>query len=415
MTEPWSKNYKPSGWNDPLDAEFLRLMPLYNAGKPRTDLESVEAIAERALDGRVPRHVVVVGTNGKTSTAHYIAELLEAAGVKTGLYTSPHIRLWNERIRIGLEPIDSVKLSDALSEVHGIAEEFQDNSGAVRFFDVLTLTAERLFGQAGVEVGIFEAGIGGRLDATRILKPDLTLLTSIGADHEELLGAEPVQRLREKAGVAPAGGELIASRLDAALNDELQELAAAGDLRLTIVDPPTPEEGEPAYHAANRALALAGARSLLGADPPAIDLDDAEGRFECGVVDGIPFIADVAHNPTAWEAFLDAVPEGKYQGLVAISKPRPADEMAATLARHEDLFDTVVTTSLTVRPAENPLDLAAAISREGPEAIGIDDSHTAFEDALDRCRNTGFPLLVFGSNYLVVDFLAWVAKVSQTK
>src|SRR4051812_26915976 len=106
-------------------------MPLYNAGKPRADLKAVAAIAERALDKRVPRHVVVVGTNGKTSTAHYLAEMLEAAGVRTGLYTSPHIRSWTERIRVGLEPVDAADLTSTLSEVHEVAARFQDDSGAV--------------------------------------------------------------------------------------------------------------------------------------------------------------------------------------------------------------------------------------------------------------------------------------------
>ena len=415
MSTPWSKNYEPSGWNDPLDKEFLRLMPLYNTGKPRADLQAVEAIATLALGKRVPRHVVVVGTNGKTSTAHYLAQMVQAGGITTGLYTSPHIRSWTERIRIGLEPVDPGDLMTALSEVHEIAQEFQDGSGAVRFFDVLTIAAERLFAQAGVEVGVFEAGIGGRLDATRILEPELTLLTSIGSDHEELLGAEPAQRLHEKVGVAPKGGSLIASHLDSELDGELESIASSAEMQLTVLESPTPDEGEPAYHAANRALARAGVRAILGAEPPDIDPAEAEGRFERGTVHGVPFIADVAHNPTAWEAFLHAVPDGVYQGLVAISKPRPGDELAVTLARHKDLFDTVVATSLTIRPAEDPIDLAAAIADKGIEAIGITEPNSAFENALGRCRNNELPLLVFGSNYLVVDFLAWVARVDQTR
>lgn len=415
MSEPWSKNYKPSGWHDPLDPAFLRLMPLYNVGRPRTDLQAVERIAEQAVPERVGRHVVVVGTNGKTSTAHYLAALLEAAGITTGLYTSPHIRTWNERIRIGLRPVDSDELTETLQQVHQIAAAFQDNSGAVRFFDVLTLTAERMFVQAGVQVGVFEAGIGGRLDATKVLEPELTLLTSIGADHEELLGAEPAQRLHEKAGLVPGGGKLIASSLGRELDDDLERFTRARAVELEILEDPDAKDGEPAYRAANRALARAGAAAILETAAPDIDLSDAEGRFECGTVDGVPFIADVAHNPTAWDAFLDSVPNGTYHGVVSISIPRPSEELALTLARYAGLFDTVVTTNLTVRPARDPLQLAASISQLGVEAIAIDDPHTAFQDALDRCRKTGLPLLVFGSNYVVVDFLAWVAELTQTR
>jgi folylpolyglutamate synthase/dihydropteroate synthase len=411
MADPWSKNYTASGWEDPLDEELLRLMPLYNAGRPRTDLGVVEAIAERAIGKRVPRHVVVVGTNGKTSTAHYLAELLEVAGVKTGLYTSPHIRFWNERIRIGLQPVESDNFMQALTEVHDIAAQFQDDSGSVRFFDVLTLTAERLFAEAGVQVGVFEAGIGGRLDATRVLQPELTLLTSVGADHEELLGAEPVQRLREKARVAPVGGRFVASALDDSLEGELRVIAGHDHLDLTILDRVEPDAVEPGYAAANLVLARAGATAILGRESPSTSPTDVEGRFQRGVVGGVQFIADVAHNPTAWEAFLGAVPKASYQVVVAISKPRPGAELAAILSAHADLFDTVITTNLTVRPADDPLELAETILMSGLDTTAIEEPHEAFAEALMRCRNTDLPLLVFGSNYVVVDFLAWADKV----
>jgi folylpolyglutamate synthase/dihydropteroate synthase len=303
--------------------------------------------------------------------------------------------------------VDSGALMRTLSEVHQVASRFQDDSGAIRFFDVLTLTAERLFAEAEVDVGIFEAGIGGRLDATRVLQPELTLLTSIGADHEELLGTEPAQRLREKAGVAPPRGVLIASALPDELDSELHRVSRENDLVTTILEP-VRGANEPGYHAANRALARAGAAFILGHDPPTAESSDVEGRFQAGVVDSVPFIADVAHNPTAWEAFLDAVPAGRHQAVVAISKPRPGAEMAATLARHEDLFDTVITTQLVVRPAVDPLDLAAAIVASGIDAVAVDQPQEAFAEALRRCENTGLPMLVFGSNYVVVDFLAWV-------
>lgn len=410
MSEPWSRNYTASAWDDPLDARFHELMPLYNVGVRRESLAAVHQIAERALEGRVARHIVVVGTNGKTSTAHYLAALLEAAGVRTGLYTSPHIRVWNERIQIGLEPVESNELATTLLEIHAIAQEFQDSSGAVRFFDVLTLTAERMFAQAGVEVGVFEAGIGGRLDATRILEPELTLLTSIGADHEELLGTEPVERLYEKLGVAPAGGTVIASALEPSLAAELRAFAGEHELNAAVLEPVVPEGDDPAYLAANRALARDAARELLGADPPPTELVGAEGRFERGAVEGVPFIADVAHNPTAWDAFLSAVPEGRYQGVVAISKPRPPAELVAALAGHKDLFETVVIAGLTVRPAVDPLELAAAIAQDGLDAVGIDGPVAAFDEALQRAKHNEVPLLVFGSNYVVVDFLAWAEQ-----
>jgi folylpolyglutamate synthase/dihydropteroate synthase len=187
----------------------------------------------------------------------------------------------------------------------------------------------------------------------------------------------------------------------------LLEFSAAHELNTTILEP-VHSDDEPDYHAANRTVARAGAAFILGADPPSSKSSDVEGRFQAGLVDGVPFLADVAHNPTAWEAFLAAVPPGQYQAVVAISKPRPGAELAAALARHEDLFDTVIATRLVVRPAEDPLELAAAIVASGLDAVAIDTPQDAFAETLKRCKNTELPMLVFGSNYVVVDFLAWV-------
>ena len=145
-----------------------------------------------------------MGTNGKSSTAHYLATLLRERGVRAGLYTSPHIRYWNDRVQVDLEPVPPAAWRRALEGVDELARAQAEQPGDLRFFDVLTLAAEKLFADDGVEVGIYEAGIGGRLDAVRVLEPQLTLLTSIGSDHEELLGREPRQRLVDKVSVAPA-------------------------------------------------------------------------------------------------------------------------------------------------------------------------------------------------------------------
>jgi dihydrofolate synthase/folylpolyglutamate synthase len=413
MREPWPRDYVPSAWNDPLDEVVTGLMAHYNSGRRRHDLAAVERLAAAVLPARVPRHVVVVGTNGKSSTAHFLARLLRDRGVRTGLYTSPHLRYWNERTQVDLVPVAAADWRRTLLEVHEAACAQAERPGDLRFFDVLTLAAEKAFGELGVDVGVFEAGIGGRLDAVRVLAPQLTLLTSIGRDHEELLGRHARERLRDKVQAAPPGAALIAGALTGALAGELAGAAGARRLALTILpEPPDDHDEDPApppYQRANAALAEAGARWLLGEDAGTVEDFGLSGRFERGRLGPVPYVVDVAHNPTAWAAFLDAVPASGHEVVAAITRPRPIGELVGVLAAHRDRVAHLTVTGIRVRPAQDPGAVAALAAAAGLPARAVAQPDEAFASAWRRARREQRPLLVFGSNYLVVDFLAWVA------
>jgi dihydrofolate synthase/folylpolyglutamate synthase len=360
-------------------------MPDYNAGVPRRDLGGVRAL----LDVRVPHHVVVVGTNGKSSVATYVARLLTAAGHRTGLYTSPHLRFWNERVQVDLEPVAG--LEEALRRRHEQARGLDD----VRFFDVLTAAAEDLFADAGVEYGVFESGIGGRLDATRALEPELVVLTSIGEDHEALLGREPAQRLYEKALATPPGATLVATPLGETLDSELDRLAAEHGFHVVRAEP---ADG---YRAMNVALAQLAVEALGVAPVPFAT--DVDGRLQRGAVRGVPYVADVAHNPTAWAAFLDELPDTPHVVLCAITEPREPGRLVETLAAARGKVAEVIVTTTTVRPARDPEGIAAALRSSGITATAVPRPEDAFASAFAE-----LPVAVFGSNYLVVDFLAWL-------
>ena len=126
------------------------------------------------------RSIVVVGTNGKTSTAIFLERVLRAAGLRTGLTTSPHIRRWGERIAIDGEPVADERLLAELEQLHRLARDIAD----LRFFDLVTLAAAAVFAEEHVDVAIYEAGIGGRLDSTRLVAAPLVVLTSVGLDHQ---------------------------------------------------------------------------------------------------------------------------------------------------------------------------------------------------------------------------------------
>lgn len=407
---PWPLSYRPSAWDDPLDTFMSSLMPAYNAGVPRHDLDAVRRLLARADPARSRRRVVVVGTNGKSSTATYLARALATAGVRTGLSTSPHLRSWTERVRVDLEPVAGQALVDTLRRVHEVAMGQEERHGDLRFFDVLTIATEDVLGRAGVDVGVFEAGIGGRLDATRALDPELVLLTSIGQDHEAILGADPLDRLREKALAAGPGATVLSAPLGPALDDALRRLADEHGFALEVVAPEAAGDGAaPAFQRTNLALARAAARRLTGG-PIVADLDVAvDGRFERGTIDGVAYVADVAHNPTAWRAFLAELPAQPHVVVAAITEPRDPEELVAALAHARDRVGPVVVTGTTVRPARDPAALAALLRDAGFDAVAVPAPEEAFAAAIGSARGAGMPLAAFGSNYLVVDLLAWAS------
>lgn len=169
------------------------------------DLQNISTVAD--LMGHPERRspcVQIAGTNGKGSTAAMLESILRAAGLRTGLYTSPHLERINERIRIDGEPIRDDEFSASFERVRQIIESAMA-SGALpahpTFFECLTAMAFDAFAQAGVEFAIYEVGMGGRLDATSVVQPEVAVITQIDFDHEAYLGHSLEEIAREKAGI----------------------------------------------------------------------------------------------------------------------------------------------------------------------------------------------------------------------
>lgn len=144
--------------------------------------------------------VHVAGTNGKGSTSHLIAAVLQAAGLKVGLYTSPHLIDLRERIRINGEPIPEVKIADFIEKNRTFLDETQPS-----FFETMTAMAFAYFVEEKVDIAVVEVGLGGRLDSTNVLTPVLSVITNIGMDHTEFLGNTLPKIAREKAGIIKPG------------------------------------------------------------------------------------------------------------------------------------------------------------------------------------------------------------------
>ena len=180
---------------------------------PKFDLEHMRVLL-RALDHPERRFpaVLIAGTNGKGSTAATLASILQASGVRTGMYTSPHLIRINERIRINGEEISDDEFALLHDMVDRTAERLVGEGELPwhpSFFEMLTAIAFEYFSRKRVDVAVLEVGMGGRLDATNVIEPQISIITDISLDHQKFLGNTVTEIAREKAGIIRRGGVVV--------------------------------------------------------------------------------------------------------------------------------------------------------------------------------------------------------------
>lgn len=210
----------------------------------RLGLERMEALLE-ALgrpERRIPHVVHVGGTNGKGSVSAMVEAALRRAGRRTGLYTSPHLERWTERVRIAGRPVSPARLAAAVEGVRPHAEARAAAGDPPTTFEVLTAAAYVLFAEGGVEWLVQEVGLGGRLDSTNVIdRPAVTVITNVGLDHTDRLGSTVEAIAAEKAGIAKPGCPLVT----AAAGTALAVVAAAARARGCPLVHVAGEDGEP--------------------------------------------------------------------------------------------------------------------------------------------------------------------------
>ncbi len=183
--------------------------------------------------------VLIAGTNGKGSTAATLASIAAAAGLRTGLYTSPHLLRVNERVQVAqaggtLQPIGDDDFARLLTQVDVAARELVDDGSLPHypsFFELLTAVAFCRFAEARVELAVLEVGLGGRLDATNVVEPLVSVITDISMDHMEYLGATVGAIAAEKAGILREGGVLVTLSQHPEANAAIGEAAVAKNVR----------------------------------------------------------------------------------------------------------------------------------------------------------------------------------------
>lgn len=243
--------------------------------------------------------VHVAGTNGKGSVCAMVESIARAQGLRTGLYTSPHLCRFAERIRLDGEPIDDGALASLLRQALGAGSDLS-------FFETATLAAFLAFRAASVDVAIVEVGIGGRLDATNLIPtPRAAAITRIALDHTDRLGLTLVDIAREKAGIAKPGLDLVLGPMSPDVRAAIDEVARANgattsDARAVQVPGRIGLAGEHQKDNA-RIATLLGAR--IGATPAAIEEGLAGVRWPGRLEQVDPtWLLDAAHNPDGAEA-----------------------------------------------------------------------------------------------------------------
>jgi dihydrofolate synthase / folylpolyglutamate synthase len=400
-------------------------------------------------------NVLIAGTNGKGSTAATLASILRASGLKTALYTSPHLVKINERIRINGEEISDDNFARLHGEIDRIAESLVARGELPwhpSFFEMMTAIAFAHFAREHVDIAVLEVGMGGRLDATNVVEPLVSVIADISLDHQKFLGNTVTEIAREKAGIIRPGGVVVTLPQQPEANDvignTILDLDAVGVSAVQYVPPVSPASSEyrvtstgknsqPVYRyplqvmskqilvetplvgrhqLRNVALAVAAAvelnkKGLAAITPESIERGIREthwlGRFQVlpAKADWPEIVLDVAHNPAGAWALRAALSE-QYEDRQLIfvfgaMRDKAISEMAEILF---PLAERVIATQPENPRSAAPEEIQQAASRTGSEIELI----AAPKTALERARASAGPqtlIVVTGSIYLVGEAL----------
>jgi dihydrofolate synthase/folylpolyglutamate synthase len=356
----------------------------------------------------------VVGTNGKSSTTRMIAAILERHGLATGIYTSPHLRGFPERIEVREQPLGDAAFAEAVARAAHAAELVNrtlPEGDEVTQFEALTAAAFHALAVAGVDVAVVEAGLGGRWDATNVIPSKVQVLTSVGLDHTRWLGdtvagiaAEKVAVVRDHAtfvippDLAP---EAVPVAREIADERHARVVTAQRDLGIPLAAPG-------GFQRRNFALAAAAAEAFLErpldaeAVAAAAAATTVAGRME--IVGEAPLvILDGAHNGAGAAALADALPEvvgdRPLTAVISILDDKDAHAMLDALL---PAAENVIFTRTSNPRALPPGTLAHLAGR--PDAVVVGNPRAALEQAKDLA-GPGGAVLATGSIYLIADLV----------
>ncbi len=408
-------------------AGWLQRLEALHPTEIELGLERVEQVARRLdlLSPEVPV-VTVAGTNGKGTTAAALEALLLAAGRRPGVYTSPHLLRFNERIRVAGEESDDGGIVAAFTEI-----EAARGATSLTYFEFATLAALWLFREHGCDVLVLEVGLGGRLDAVNIIDPSVAIITSIGLDHEQWLGQGLDAIGREKAGILRRDRPAVIA-VDA-VPDGLREAVAGSGARALYIGrdfhcetgaggwraqlaadasgrPPPVLEWVPlgALVPSNLCAALQAAH-LLGFDLAALAIPALfsqlapPGRRQCLTTAGIEYVLDVAHNPQAVNSLRDyLLLTNCNKKVFSVFSAMYDKDIPAIIKGLKGLFSGwFVADQPANSRAARAVDLAAELARAGETLLGTASSVPLALEQAREVVTAGDRIVVFGSFFTV--------------
>lgn len=344
----------------------------------------------------------VAGTNGKGSVCAMLESICRAAGMRTGLFTSPHLVTFRERIRINGHMAGKAEIAEHLTRIRGISESIGE---LPTFFELATALAFEIFRNAALDVIILETGLGGRLDSTNVIQPRAAVITSVGLDHTEVLGNTLAAIAREKAGIIKPAAPVVTGPLPQEAAAVITQVAAErGAPLITVNGPGEWELGLKGTHqqinaaVAVKTLEAAGLRVDPGSIAAGLRTISWPGRFQDT---GRGFILDGAHNPDAsrrlaetWRAEYGAT---RTQVILGVVKEKDAPGIFAELAPIAAKFVIVPVKSPRARPMQDLLQIA---SLWRPSR-----AYSSLEEAIKTAPRRDTPVLITGSLFLVGEAL----------
>ncbi len=360
----------------------------------------------------------IAGTNGKGSTAAMIASILVEADYNVGLYTSPHLLSFNERIRVNGVQISDERIVEFMSQYKSAINEIKST-----FFEATTAMAFNYFSKKKVDVAVVETGLGGRLDSTNVLKPMITIISSITADHTEILGNELKTIAFEKGGIIKKGVPLILSSQCEEVKNVLLEIAYRKSVEVSYcnqndiktisisetgtkfnwcgIDYETSLIGE--HQAKNAVLAIEALKKFSNRINSDMIIDGLKkvkwpARIQ-KMHKTLPVFYDVAHNPHGIQVVLDSLfimYHKKPIGLIVLKADKELEQITSKL---KGRFKELIVTSKPGVGLMEAKDLYNSLIRFGIKATLEPDIVKAIKIINNRVSRTN-PGIIFGSHYI---------------
>jgi len=382
------------------------------------------------------RTIHVVGTNGKSSTTRFIAQVLEEYGYKVGAYTSPDLVTLAERQTVNGVAMEEEDFYSLVERVKSVADEVNSqlpDGEVLTQFEILTALAFLHFHDQKCDVAVVEAGLGGRWDATAIVDSEVQVLTNVGLEHTEVLGESVLAILEEKAAVIPSGGQVMSGVSQPDCRLRLREICEERDATLRLLDEDVSLLADGAqdtfdvfgayglyaglqlsvlgdYQRSNAAVALGALELFLGEELDSGKIHSGlaavrvPGRLE--VISEQPLcIMDGAHNPSGMAEMVRSLDHildrRRVIGVVSILRDKGAEEMLRDLAPRCDILFVTQNTNPRSYSAEELARLVEEIE-DGPETFVDTDPREALRSAYGLATSNQV-ILVTGSLFMIAD------------